>query len=88
MTSVSTVLHALLTFQKDIIPQYIHEMHSTHVTNVYVVVESDSVNARQRVQIWLLVTQCLPPNLTVSLDLLVLKQVCNVNIICFGAGTV
>lgn len=88
MPSVSTVLHALLTFQKDVIPQYIHEMHSPSVTNVYVVVESDSANARQTVRIWLLVTQCMPPNLTVSLDLLVLKKVHNVNIICFGAGTI
>ena len=73
MTNVSTRLHALLTFQKDVIPQYIHEVHSPHVTNVYVVVESDSANTRQTVQIWLLVTQCLLPSLAVSLDLLVLK---------------
>jgi len=43
---VRTGLHALLTLQKDVIPQDIHEVHSPHVTNVYVVVESDPTNTR------------------------------------------
>lgn len=73
MTYVRTVLYALLTFQKDVIPQDIYDVHSPHVTNVYVVVESDPANTRQTVQIWLLVTQRLPPSLTVALDLLVLQ---------------
>jgi len=72
-TYVRTGLHALLTFQKNVIPQDIHEVHSPHVTNVYVVVESDPANTRQTVQIWFLVTQRLPPSLTVALDLLVLQ---------------
>jgi hypothetical protein len=73
MTYVRTGLHALLTFQKNVISQDVHKVHSPHVTNVYVVVKSDPANTRQTVQIWFLVTQRLPPSLTVALDLLVLQ---------------
>jgi len=73
MTYVRTELHALLTFQKDVIPQDIHKVHGPQVTNVYVVVESNPANTRQTVQFWLLVTQRLSPSLTAALDLLVLQ---------------
>lgn len=68
-----------LTFQKQVIPSSVHEVHSPFIPDFCVVVERDSAQTRHIVKVRLMVAQRLFPGLTAPLDLLVLQRGGHIN---------